>query len=60
MVLDFDLDQHVGPEGPGGRKGSADTACVPDMILLDQYRVVQPNAVILSATAGHRVLLRKP
>ncbi len=55
--LDFDLDQMTDDRRRAFQRG-ADAAGDRDMIVLDQHRVVEAEAVIEAAAAAHRIFLQ--
>src|SRR5690606_37677721 len=57
-VVDLHLDLHqVTGEGAGAPQGLADRAAGGDVVVLDEDRVVETEAVVHSAAATHGVLL---
>ena len=56
--LDLDLDQMAGGL-PGALEHGADAAGDRDVIVLDQHRVVEAEAVIEAAAAAHGVFLQR-
>ena len=56
--LDLDLDQMAGGSA-GALQHRADAAGNRDVVVLDQDRVVEPEAVVEAAAAAHRVFLER-
>jgi hypothetical protein len=45
---------------PGQFNCSPHSTCKRDVIIVDQHSIIQPEAVIVAAADGHRVLLQQP
>ena len=57
-VVDFDLDfDEMAHAFARRRERGTDATCRDDVVILDQHRVVEPEAVIRPAARAHGVLL---